>query len=312
MNNSSRMIVTTAIIAVAVIIAGTLAFVLYQGKDKESTTTSADPSAAANTTVAPPSTLTFGTTIAPPPKDDIKFVFAERLAGDLIPLVPHGATVNVDPKGERKAVTINFPTSIPDEDVKASLEKIQPIAEQTYQNKGIITEVGRRTEGNIAIAAQPTAPFLPVMKLTEQWDLINAAAPKMKDYFEFGIVSPEGTALQAFENYDRNTCGEKIRKINSSFQEDELGVNDLGMVMRFPGCDNRHVVIYGKPGKFELKLDTIANVVQTPDLVPVDSVVVVENDGTLVVETAGPPNPSLEGELGKIWDLGAVIVQQAK
>lgn len=311
MNKSSRMIVISAIIAVVVIIAATTAFVLFQNKGKE--TGGSDSTPVSDTTAATtiPS-LSQGTTVAAPPKDEIQFVFAERLQGELVPLVPADAVVNVDPKGERKAVTINFPTTIPDAEVKAALEKIQPIAEKTYKDKGIITEVGRRTPDNVAVAAQPTAMFLPVHKMTEQWDVINAAGPKVKGLFEFVLLSPEGVTLHDFEVHDAKACTDKVRKVNSSLKEEDLIVGESAMVMRFPKCGSRHLVVYGKTGQFEQKLDTVANVMDAPDLIPVDSVVVVENDGTLVVETQGPPPKTLEDDIRKIWDLESVIVQQAK
>lgn len=309
MNNSLRIIIGAAAAAV-LIIAGGVAFVLTR-ENSNDTSTAASETTTQVAAPQTPRTFTRGEQIVPPPQKDIVFSNVEQFAGEITPLLPQGANVGTDPQGKRNEVTINFPLSVPDAQAKEALDKIQPLAERAYQYRGVQTQIGRRTSENVVLGAQPFAPFSPTMKMSEQFDAINAMGPHVNGFFDLVMLTPEGINARTMNQLDKKDCIARIRETNKSFKAENLGVGNMPMSIRH-NCGGNPIAVHGEIGKFELKLDSLANVLEKATLLPQKSVVVVEKGDALVIETPGEPPAGLEAQVSREWQLGRVDVYKAK
>lgn len=248
----------------------------------------------------------------PPQPKDVLFSNVELLAGEYTPLLPQGATVQVDPKRKIPSASVNFPHFIPNDQVKEALDKMQPLAERAYEYRGVQTQVGRMTPDQVTIAAEPFSSGHPAMKLSKQWEALDRLGPELKGHFDYARFTPATLILHNNEAFSTAECTKKMNDTGSAVNPEKIGLGQHTVSQHYFNCGAHRAIINGKASDLDLKIDALANVLHTVTTIPDGSTLMVNKDGSLSIGTPGPPPAQLEADADRQWELGSIKVFQSK
>lgn len=237
--------------------------------------------------------------------DDFKYV--EEYVARLRDVVPQETRVNADPQGKDKLVTVKIDHTLPQEEIKKTLDLIQPLAVEAKQTHKISTHVGDRVDG--VLSTTETVPLnSDLQDLKKEWDTVMGTVPILKGNFEYSRLTWLWLIAADFKEYDTQSCVDQLRYLHAGFEDEKLQIGDRELLMKIEGCGKKFVVIHGDPGQMQDKIENMANLLAVPGLIPDGARLNVDYVADLAVTIKGAPDPALEERINKEWHQGKVQV----